>query len=35
MRAMHSASATPPGIERKIRRTTIAGDHAIGRQLAS
>ena len=34
-RAMHCASGTPPGTKRKIHRTTIAGDRAIGRQLAS
>ena len=33
-RAMHCASGTPPGTKRKIHRTTIAGDRAIGRQLA-
>lgn len=32
-RAMHCASGTPPGTRRKIHRTTIAGDRAIGRQL--
>ena len=32
-RAMHCASGTPPGTKRKIHRTTIAGDRAIGRQL--
>ena len=33
-RAMHCASGTPPGTKRKIHRTTIAGDRAIGRQLS-
>lgn len=32
-RAMHCTSGTPPGTRRKIHRTTIAGDRAIGRQL--
>ena len=32
-RAMHCTSGTPPGTARKMHRTTIAGDIAIGRQL--
>ena len=32
-RAMHCTSGTPPGTKRKIHRTTIAGDRAMGRQL--
>jgi taurine dioxygenase len=33
-RAMHCASGTPPGTARLMHRTTIAGDTALGRQLA-
>jgi taurine dioxygenase len=32
-RAMHCATGTPPGIERVIHRTTIAGDEVLGRVL--
>ncbi|MEM9174907.1 MAG: TauD/TfdA family dioxygenase [Myxococcota bacterium] len=34
-RAMHCARGCPPGTKRKIHRTTIAGDRALGRALAS
>jgi taurine dioxygenase len=32
-RAMHCATGVPPGTERVIHRTTIAGDTALGRVL--
>ncbi len=32
-RMLHSARGVPPGEKRKMRRTTIAGDYALGRQL--
>jgi taurine dioxygenase len=32
-RMLHSASGVPPGEKRKMRRTTIAGDYALGRRL--
>jgi taurine dioxygenase len=32
-RAMHCATGTPPGIERVIHRTTIAGNELLGRVL--
>ncbi|MBV1917533.1 MAG: TauD/TfdA family dioxygenase [Sphingomonadaceae bacterium] len=33
-RMLHCACGVPPGEQRKMRRTTIAGDYALGRQLA-
>lgn len=33
-RAMHCTRGTAPGVKRLINRTTIAGDAALGRQLA-
>jgi taurine dioxygenase len=32
-RMLHSARGVPPGEQRKMRRTTIAGDYALGRRL--
>ena len=32
-RMLHSAFGVPPGEQRKMRRTTIAGDYALGRRL--
>ena len=32
-RMLHSARGVPPGEKRKMRRTTIAGDYALGRRL--
>lgn len=34
-RMLHCACGVPPGEQRKMRRTTIAGDYALGRRLAS
>jgi taurine dioxygenase len=34
-RAMHCATGTPPGVERVIHRTTIAGEDTLGRVLES
>jgi hypothetical protein len=30
---LHCALGVPPGEQRKMRRTTIAGDYALGRRL--
>ena len=32
-RAMHCATGTPPGVRRRINRTTIEGNHTLGRIL--
>lgn len=32
-RMLHCAAGIPPGEQRKMRRTTIAGDYALGRRL--
>lgn len=32
-RAMHCTTGTPPGVRRLIHRTTISGDHQLGRVL--
>lgn len=32
-RAMHCATGTPPGVRRRINRTTIEGKHTLGRVL--
>lgn len=32
-RMLHCAAGVPPGEQRKMRRTTIAGDYALGRRL--
>ena len=32
-RMLHSARGVPPGEARKMRRTTIAGDYALGRRF--
>lgn len=34
-RMLHSARGVPPGETRKMRRTTIAGDYALGRKTAA
>ncbi len=34
-RAMHCARGTPPGVQRRINRTTIEGDVQLGRQIAA
>ena len=34
-RMLHSAKGIPPGEERRMRRTTIAGDYALGRREAT
>lgn len=34
-RMLHCACGVPPGEQRKMRRTTIAGDYALGRRLLS
>jgi taurine dioxygenase len=31
-RMLHCAQGVPPGEERRMRRTTIAGDYALGRR---
>jgi taurine dioxygenase len=31
-RMLHSARGVPPGERRRMRRTTIAGDYALGRR---
>jgi taurine dioxygenase len=32
-RAMHCTTGTPPGVRRRINRTTIEGKHTLGRIL--